>query len=103
MVQLNVPGKRWEEALSLLRPLLHPTRVQPGCLRFDLLQDLETSGVLLLLQEWDSEEHLQNHLRSQAYESVLAAMEVATAPPEITFSLREDTGGLDIIQRARLG
>ena len=103
ILRLNVPGRRWEEALSLLRPMLNPTRAQPGCLHFDVLQDVEVSGVLCVLQEWDTQEHLYRHLRSEAYRNILAAMDVAADAPEIEFRSLEILGGMDTIGLARQG
>ena len=102
-LRINVPGKRWNEALSLLRPLLEPTRVQPDCVFCALHQDLAEGGLLWLIEEWASEDRLARHLRSAAFRSVLEAMELSVEPPELRFRRMQDIGGLDTLECMRTG
>jgi quinol monooxygenase YgiN len=64
---------------------LGPTRVQPGCLRCDLLQDLENRDAITLREEWAAQAELDLRLRAEDYRAVLAAMELSCEPPGIRF------------------
>ena len=62
-----------------------PTRVQPGCLRCDLYQDIEHRATITLVEEWETQTELDRRLRSEDYRVVLAAIDLAQAPPVIHF------------------
>ena len=64
---------------------LGPTRVQPGCLRCDLLQDLAQPAALLWREEWATQAALYRRLRAEDYRAVLAALELSCEPPGIRF------------------
>jgi quinol monooxygenase YgiN len=80
---------------------LGPTRVQPGCSRCDLYQDLENAEVLMLVEEWDSQAALGLHLDSGEYRSVLAAIEPLREQPVIHFDTVLRRAGLETVVAAR--
>jgi quinol monooxygenase YgiN len=80
---------------------LGPTRVQPGCSRCDLYQDLENGDVITLVEEWESQSALGLRLGSEEYRSVLAAIELAREQPVIHFDTIIRRAGLEVIVAAR--
>lgn len=42
--------------------LLGPSRKEPGCLRYDVLEDAHYTGRFFTYEEWESEEALHTHL-----------------------------------------
>jgi quinol monooxygenase YgiN len=48
-------------------------RQQPGCLREELLRCREDPTEFISVAEWESEEAIQNYLRSPAYEQIKQA------------------------------
>jgi quinol monooxygenase YgiN len=72
---------------------LESTRVQPGCLRCELLQDIEQRDALTLREEWASQADLDQRLRSEDYRAVLAAIELSCEPPGIRFDTVVRCGG----------
>ena len=42
--------------------LLEPSRKEPGCLRYDVLEDTHYTGRFFTYEEWTSEEALHTHL-----------------------------------------
>ncbi len=90
------PGKR-TEILRTLRPLLGPTRVQPGCLSCRLYRDVEQSNALIWLEEWESQAALERHVRSADYRILLAMLDLSSKPPEIRFDTVAATQGMEMI------
>ena len=80
---------------------LGSTRVQPGCRRCDLYQDVENPGAITLVEEWESQGELSLRLRSEDYRAVLAAIELSRERPEIHFDTVIRRGGLEVIVAAR--
>jgi quinol monooxygenase YgiN len=73
------------EVVRTLAAQLGPTRVQPGCRKCDLYQDIEHPEAITLVEEWESQADLDPRLRSEDYRAVLAAIELSQEPPVIHF------------------
>ncbi len=73
------------EVVRTLAAQLGPTRVQPGCHRCDLYQDVEDREAITLVEEWESQADLDVRLRSEDYRSVLGAIELSQEQPVIHF------------------
>jgi quinol monooxygenase YgiN len=89
------------KVVRTLTAQLGPTRVQPGCLKCDLYQDVEDSEVITLVEQWESQADLTLRLRSGDYRAVLAAIELAREQPEIHFDTVTRLVGLEVIVAAR--
>src|SRR5262245_36702990 len=94
-------GQR-EELLRALRALLHPTRVEPGCLCCRLYENVEDPCVITLIEEWSTHADLEQRLKSDAYRQLLELMELSSAPPELAFYDVASTTGMERIAAARL-
>ena len=97
---LTAPKSR-AEVVRTLSAQLGPTRVQPGCHRCDLYQDIENRETITLVEEWESQAELDLRLRSDDYRSVLATIEMAQEEPVIHFDTVTRRGGLEIVASAR--
>lgn len=81
---LTAPRSRGK-VVRTLAAQLGPTRVQPGCRKCDLYQDVEHPNAITLVEEWESQADLDPRLRSEDYRAVLGAMELAQEPPLVQF------------------
>ena len=97
---LTAPKSR-AEVVRILAAQLGATRLQPGCLRCDLYQDIENRETITLVEEWESQAELDLRLRSEDYRSVLAAIALAPEQPIIHFDTVTRRGGLEIVASAR--
>jgi quinol monooxygenase YgiN len=97
---LTAPQSR-TEVVRTLAAQLGPTRVQPGCLRCDLYQDLEDREAITLVEEWESQSDLDVRIRSEDYRAVLAAIELSREQPVIHFDTVTRRAGLEIVASAR--
>ncbi|MBA1430036.1 MULTISPECIES: putative quinol monooxygenase [Pseudomonas fluorescens group] len=60
---------------TLLRGLLEPTRLEPGCEQYDLHQDLQHPETFYMLERWSDDAALADHDQSahiQAFRSQAA-------------------------------
>ena len=89
------------EVLRTLAAQLGPTRVQSGCRKCDLYQDVEHPEAITLVEEWKSQADLDPRLRSEDYRAVLAAVELSQEQPEICFDTVIKRGGLEVVVAAR--
>ncbi len=102
-LHIKVPGKRWQEALSLLRPLMESTRAWPECISCVLHQDEEVNGSLWLIEEWAAEAPLMRYVQSDTFRMIIEAMELSVREPDLRFRMFQEMGGLDIVEQARHG
>ena len=80
------------EATELVRSellkLVLPTRLEAGCLQYDLHQDNTNPAVFLFYENWESRELWQAHMNSDH----IAEYAKATAGAVAAFNLNEMTG-----------
>ena len=77
------PGKV-EELRAVLQGLVGPTRKEPGCVTYELLQNKTDLTDFTFVEEWRSEEELDAHLQSpHLQEARVRLPDLATADPDI--------------------
>ena len=77
------PGKM-EELLAVLHDLVEPTRKEPGCVTYELLQNKTDPTDFTFVEEWRSEEALDAHLQSpHLQEARLRLPDLSAADPDI--------------------
>ena len=101
-ITLTVSEKDRRKVISSLLPVVGSTRVQPGCQVCSMLADVDDPRVLVLWEEWDTQENLDRHLRSPDYRLVIAAMELSQEAPQINFSSVDNRSGIEVVEAARL-
>jgi quinol monooxygenase YgiN len=97
---VTLPQSR-AEVVRTLTAQLGPTRVQPGCRKCDLYQDVENPEAITLVEEWESPGYLSLRLRSEDYRAVLAAIELSPEQPGMHFDTVLSRAGLEVIESAR--
>lgn len=95
-----LPGKQ-QVVLDILRSVIGLTRVKSGCIDCAVYTNRGEGQAILYLEQWQSREPLDRHIRSELYFRVLSAMELAGEPPEIYFHEVSDTKGLEYVEALR--
>jgi len=77
------PGKA-NELLSLLSTLVEPTRKEPGCISYRLLQNNEDPTDFALIEEWQNSAALQSHFATKHFKDALVKLpNLVVAEPDI--------------------
>ena len=72
-----------DELKSVLVSLVAPTRRELGCYQYDLLQSPTEPQELCIVERWDSEPALEQHMASEHLKKGLAAAkDLIDGPPE---------------------
>ncbi len=72
------------ELLSVLSSLVEPTRKEPGCLSYKLLQNNEDPTDLTLIEEWQSNTALESHFATKHFKDALIKLpNLVAAEPDI--------------------
>jgi quinol monooxygenase YgiN len=62
-------------ALEVYRELIDATRQEAGCRSYELLQQVDDSTQFLLLEEWESQAHLDAHTHTEHFVRLVAELE----------------------------
>jgi len=72
------------ELLSVLSSLVEPTRKEPGCLSYELLQNNEDLADFTLIEEWQSNTALESHFGTKHFKDALVKLSnLVAAEPDI--------------------
>jgi quinol monooxygenase YgiN len=82
---MNVLSEKRMELSQTIVSLSGSIRMEKGCRRCDFCQSIEDENRLFLLEEWDTEESLMTHLKSEHFKVLRGAMNLLKEPYEMTF------------------
>src|SRR5512143_1398955 len=74
---------------------------EAGCLGSRVFCAADEPGVLLLVEEWVSVEHLEKHVRSPSFHRVLSVLELSRTPPDVVYVLGGAVRGMEWLAIAR--
>jgi len=97
LVRLVMPANKRQEAIDLIRCLCGPTMVIRGCQTCRIFQDVDYPEVITDLVQWETEQQLEEHLRSERFRRLLPYIELSIEPPEITFSTIDQVRGVEFL------
>ena len=64
--------------------LIRPSRAEPGCVQYDLCQDLADPCKFAMVENWGSEEKLAVHLAQDSLKAVVAELiSMVEGPPKV--------------------
>ena len=81
--------------------LIQPTRKEKGCLSYNVFLSIEDENDINLVEEWESREDLDNHLRSDRFGALLGAQSLLNQPLEIRIIATSYTAGMEFVDEAR--
>jgi quinol monooxygenase YgiN len=97
-VRIPVHPNKKKEVMEILQSILEPTRVANGNIGCSLSEDCENRNIILYEETWDTETDLKHHMRSDRFRNILAAIDMASEQPEISFSTVSETAGMEFIE-----
>jgi len=87
--------------LSVLRSVQGPAQAQAHCLCSRVFEEDGFDTDICYMEQWDSEEELFQHIRSDLYNRILAAVELSKTQPEQHFHFIKETRGMDLVEEIR--
>jgi len=79
-----LPEKRMELSQAIIS-LIASIRTEKGCKRCDFFGSMEDENSLCILEEWDTQENLNSHLKSERFRILRGAMNLLQEPFEMVF------------------
>lgn len=97
-IRLTADEKTRPQLLDSLKGIQETVRAHPRCDHYCLHQSLSNPGKLALIGEWQTQEAMNEHIRSEAFRVVLAAIDLSSEKPEICFDKLVSREGLEYLQ-----
>jgi quinol monooxygenase YgiN len=86
IARLNAKPGQEELLTSALRELVGPSREEAGCILYDVCAVKDEPGKLLVLEEWESQEALDEHMQTPHFKAFLAkAGDALAGEPALEF------------------
>ncbi|HEV7473827.1 MAG TPA: antibiotic biosynthesis monooxygenase [Pyrinomonadaceae bacterium] len=99
--RITVSSANRSELFQTIQTLQNPVRNEKGCLSFRLYLDSADNNSAILVEEWETEEDWDNHLRSQDCAVFLGAVSVLCRPASVEFKLLSYVAGIEAIAAVR--
>ena len=99
--KISIKPENHKEFLQTLNSLIGRIRGGKGCLGYNLYRDVENDNDFVIVEEWETQADLDNHLRSDRFGVLLGALNLLSDTPEIRFNTLAHTVGIEAIKSFR--
>jgi quinol monooxygenase YgiN len=82
-IRMKVLAEKRKELSQTIVSLIGSLRTEKGCLRCEFCQGMENENELRILEEWDTQENLNSHLKSERFRVLRGAMNLLQEPYEM--------------------
>ena len=89
------------EMMQTLFSMIEPGGKEKGCLSYDVFCDLEDNHVFSLIEEWETREALDHHIRSERFSVLLGTKSLLARPSEINIHTVSDSEGVEVVNALR--
>ncbi len=101
ILSLKVSPLERKEVVSIFDTIAGSTSVKPGCKKVKLYSDVDNDDELLLIEEWNAVPDLERHVASDEFRKIMAIMDMAVEPPEISFNTVSSVEGFELVEKIR--
>lgn len=98
---MNVLPEKQLEIRQTLLSMIEPTVKEAGCLSHTVFCDIEDKGIFSLLEEWETREALDYHLKSHRFGVLLGSKTLLCEPLKIQIFTVADTEGIEAVNFIR--
>jgi quinol monooxygenase YgiN len=100
-ITMNVLPEKQLEMMQTLLSMIEPTGKEVGCLGYTVFCDIEDKSLLSLLEEWETREDLDHHIKSQRFGILLGTKTLLCEPPNIQIHTVSQSEGMEAVAALR--
>ena len=100
-ITMNVRPEKQLEFTQTLLSMIEPTEKEAGCLSYGVFCDIEDKNCFTLLEEWETRENLDDHIRSPRFGVLLGSKTLLSRPPMINVFTVSDSEGMEAVNSVR--
>jgi quinol monooxygenase YgiN len=98
---INVLPQKQKEVFQTLLSLLEPHGKAKGCLRYEIFNDIEDGNVFNLISEWETRQHLDEHLKSAKFTVLLGIKSLLCEPLQFQIITTAAIEGIEAVHSVR--
>jgi quinol monooxygenase YgiN len=100
-VTMNVLPEKQKEVMQTLLSMIDTAGSEKGCLSYDVFCDINGKTVFNLIQEWETREDLDHHIRSERFSVLLGTKSLLAKPLEMKIHTVSYSEGAEVIHALR--
>jgi quinol monooxygenase YgiN len=100
-ITMNALIEKRTEVMQTLLSMIEPTENGRGCLSCHVLRDIEDKNVFSLIEEWETREDLDDHLKSTRFSILLGTKSLLCEPQQIEIHTVSLSEGMETVNAAR--
>ena len=100
-IAMNALPEKQKEVMQTLLSMIASTEKERGCLSHHVLRDIEDENVFSLIDEWETREDLDQHIRSAKFGVLLGTKSLLCEPPNIQIHTVSNSEGIAAVIAAR--
>ena len=97
IIRMKALSKKRMELSQTIALLVGSIRAEKGCKRCDFYQSIEDENELCIFEEWDAQENLKSHLKSECFRVLRGAMNLLKEPYEMMLHTVSHPAGMEEI------
>ena len=98
---LNVLPEKQLEFTQTLLSIVELTRKETGCLKYTVTCDIEDNNQFNLLEEWETREDIDNHIKSNRFGVLLGSKTLLRKPMDIQILTVSISEGIEAVTSLR--
>jgi quinol monooxygenase YgiN len=98
---MNALPEKQKEVMQTLLSMVESTGKEKGCLSHQVFRDIEEENVFSLIDEWETREDLDLHIRSAKFGVLLGTKSLLCDPPDVQIHTVSDSEGMAAVNAAR--
>ena len=99
-ITMNALIEKVTEVMQTLLSMIEPTENERGCLSCHVFRDIEDKYVFSLIEEWETREDLDDHIKSARFSVLLGTKSLLCEPQQIEIHTVSHSEGMETVNAA---
>ena len=100
-ITMNALPEKGKEVMQTLLSMIETAEKEKGCLSYDGFCDIEGNPVFNLIEEWETREDLDRHIRSERFSVLLGTKSLLAKPLEMKIHSVSHSEGVEVVNALR--
>ena len=99
---MNAIPEKQKELMQTLLSMTDTAGKEKGCLSYGVFYDVDGKKVFNLIEEWETREDLDQHIRSERFSVLLGTKSLLARPMEMKIHTVSHSEGIEIVNAIRV-
>ena len=100
-ITMNSFIEKRTEVMQTLLSMIDPTENERGCQSCQIFRGIEDQNVFSLIEEWESRQNLDDHIKSDRFSVLLGTKSLLCEPQQIEIHTVSKSEGMEVIYATR--